>query len=285
MGVISKIACACKICNQGSHLLFEILVLQKYRVKYYKCQNCGFIQTEDPYWLTEAYSSPIGLIDVGLLQRNILLSEKVSVILDEIHSVNGTYLDYGGGYGIFVRLMRDKGFNFYLYEMYAQNLFAKYFEMEDAETKNGFDCLTAFEVFEHFVNPVEEIEKMFRWAKTIIFSTELQPNDYIEKAADWWYFVPEAGQHVSLYSLDSLLQLKKYFDCHLYTDKNHIHILSKVALKDPFRHVLAKKSSIVKRIKNRLFKVAKKNNKQTVRESLLMKDFDYYKNKLSNGKI
>src|SRR5438046_2696656 len=98
----------CNICSQQCRFLFDTVVLHKYSVKYYKCQNCGFIQTEDPYWLIDAYSSPIGLIDVGLLQRNFLLSEKVSGILDSIVPFNGTYLDYGGGYGTFVRLMRDR---------------------------------------------------------------------------------------------------------------------------------------------------------------------------------
>lgn len=272
----------CKICTCNSDFLFEATVLQKHLVKYYKCQECGFIQTESPYWLNEAYNSPIASIDVGLLQRNISLSEQVSIILESIDVENSAYIDYGGGYGIFVRLMRDRGFNFYLSDLYAENLFAKYFELKDAKVTTGFTCLTAFEVFEHLENPLEEIKKMFSLSDTIIFSTELQPNDHVNDVTDWWYFVPEGGQHVSLYSLNSLRQLKTYFKCHLYTNGNNLHILSKVSLFDPFDKKVVPKVSIFKRVKNRLFKKPNEGAK-AARESLLMKDFEFYKRKLNNN--
>ena len=277
--------CNCNICNQQSNFLFDTVVLQKHLVKYYKCQNCGFIQTENPYWLNEAYSSPIALIDVGLLQRNVFLSEKISEIIDNLIPFDGTYLDYGGGYGIFVRLMRDKGYDFYLDEKYTQNIFAKYFELKDSGFKTDFTCLTAFEVFEHLVNPVKEIEEMFALSKTIVFSTELQLKDDIKKANDWWYFVPEGGQHVSLYSLNSLMHLKKHFNCHLYTNKHNLHVLSRVALKDPFEKIIAEYPSLSVRIKNRFFNKNKRTENLIKRESLLMNDFEYYKNKLSDGEI
>ncbi|MBS1736703.1 MAG: class I SAM-dependent methyltransferase [Bacteroidetes bacterium] len=274
----------CKICKHESAFLFEATVLQKELVKYYKCQNCGFIQTEEPYWLNEAYNSPIGSIDVGLLQRNISLSEQVSKLLESIHTKNSIYLDYGGGYGIFVRLMRDKGFNFYLSDLYAENLFAKYFELKDAKINTGFCCLTAFEVFEHLVDPLTEIEKMFTFSDTIIFSTELQPKDRISDINDWWYFVPEGGQHVSLYSLNSLIQLQEYFSCQLYTNRYNLHILTKTDLVDPFKKLIIKKPSNFVKIKNRFFKKRDQNEIQVMRESLLMKDFEFYKEKLSNDK-
>lgn len=272
----------CKICLSRSDFLFEANVLQKHLVKYYKCQSCGFIQTEKPYWLSEAYISPIATLDVGLLQRNISLSKQVSKILDTISDKNSVYIDYGGGYGIFVRLMRDYGFNFYLFELYAQNLFAKHFELENVGLEKGFTALTAFEVFEHLVDPVEEIEKMFSLSEIIIFSTELQPSDNLNDINDWWYFVPEGGQHVSFYSLNSLVQLKIFFKCHLYTNGSNLHILSKVSLKDPFITLASQKPSIISKIKGKIFKKNTQIETKVNRESLLMKDFDFYKRKLNN---
>ena len=263
-------------------LLFETKVLNKYDIKYFKCLHCEFIQTEEPFWLNEAYNSPIGLIDVGLLQRNIFLANETSRILEIILPGEGTYVDYGGGYGTFVRLMRDKGFDFYLMEKYAQNIFAKFFELDNAKTNGAFTCLTAFEVFEHLQNPLEVVAQMFSLSDTIIFSTELQPAE-INSPSDWWYFVPEGGQHISLYSFDSLVKLKEHFNCYLYSDKANIHILSKIALKDPFVSTVAK-PSIAKRIKNKLF-YSSATTGTIKRESLLMKDFEFYKNKISNGSL
>jgi len=64
------------------------------------------------------------------------------------------------------------GFNFYHYDPYTQNLFAKGFEYD---SQFAINAVTTFETFEHFVNPLEEIEKMLSISKNIIFTTELLP--------------------------------------------------------------------------------------------------------------
>ncbi|MBC7627950.1 class I SAM-dependent methyltransferase [Ferruginibacter sp.] len=272
----------CKICNKQSLILFEALVLKKHLVKYLKCQNCGFIQTEEPYWLNDAYASPIALLDVGLLYRNNMLAERSSPIFNQIAG-NGKYLDYGGGYGIYVRLMRDRGYDFYLSDKYCKNLFAQFFELKDAGIENGFTCLTAFEVFEHLASPIDEITAMFHLSDTIFFSTELQPEIEMRSVNDWWYFVPEAGQHIALFSIGSLEQLKLHFNCYLYSNNVNLHILSKKPLlKDPFESKVETPLTLHERIFNKFFKP---NHfiKQEEKKSLLQKDFEYYKTKLFNG--
>ena len=67
----------CKICTQTTKQIFTAKILNKYDIKYYHCEYCGFLQTEEPYWLDEAYKDPITLTDTGYLQRNILLSKKL----------------------------------------------------------------------------------------------------------------------------------------------------------------------------------------------------------------
>ncbi|HET9908185.1 MAG TPA: hypothetical protein VFQ23_16155, partial [Anaerolineales bacterium] len=59
----------CNICDATSLPLAKALVLKKHEVQYYACVNCGFIQTERPYWLEEAYSSAIARSDIGLIGR------------------------------------------------------------------------------------------------------------------------------------------------------------------------------------------------------------------------
>jgi len=99
---------------------------------------------------------------------------------------------------VFVRLMRDIGFDFYWYDKYTQNLFARGFEYNET-MKNEIEAITCFEAFEHFANPIEEIENMLSISKNIIFTTELLPNP-IPKPQEWWYYGLEHGQHISFYS-------------------------------------------------------------------------------------
>ena len=93
----------CNICNQNTNLLFSRKVLKKYQVNYFKCNTCGFIQTEDPFWLNEAYSDAITNQDIGLISRNINYSKITKGLIKILHIDNeANFLDYGGGYGMFV---------------------------------------------------------------------------------------------------------------------------------------------------------------------------------------
>ena len=79
-----------------------------------------------------------------------------------------------GGYGIFTRLMRDIGFDFYWYDPHSINLLARGFETRSKNYK--YELVTAFEVFEHFAELIKEIESMLQFSDNILFSTELLPS-------------------------------------------------------------------------------------------------------------
>src|SRR5918996_853624 len=120
----------CKICDSRSPSLFErAMVLGKYEVAYFECNECGFVQTEEPFWLEEAYSVAVGPSDIGLVNRNLINLELARTVIAIFFNRQEKFLDYGGGYGLFVRLMRDKGFDFYLYEPNCENLFAQTFSI------------------------------------------------------------------------------------------------------------------------------------------------------------
>src|SRR5580698_2965112 len=133
----------CKVCGEFSELFDEAQVLRKYRVKYFRCAGCGFIQTEDPYWLEEAYSSAIARQDVGILERNLLNRELTTAVLNLLYPGVQKSVDFGGGHGIFVRLMRDRGFDFTWYDTHASNDYARGFEYQKGDP---CDFLTSFEV-------------------------------------------------------------------------------------------------------------------------------------------
>ncbi|MDR2080563.1 MAG: class I SAM-dependent methyltransferase [Campylobacteraceae bacterium] len=203
----------CKICGTNNKYIFSAKILNKYNIKYFLCPNCGFLQTEEPYWIEEAYKNSINLSDTGYIQRNINLSKKVSILLRLLFcEYNKNYLDYAGGYGIFVRLMRDMGFNFYWSDKYTDNIFAKGFEYNDADT---LKAVTTFESFEHFINPMNEIEKILLLSKNIIFTTELLPS-IVPKSDQWWYYGLEHGQHVSFYQQKTMHFIAAYYKINYY---------------------------------------------------------------------
>jgi protein-arginine kinase activator protein McsA len=61
----------CKICRNRTEFFSEAEILNKYKIKYFICGNCGFVQTEKPYWFEEAYSEAINYSDIGILKRNL----------------------------------------------------------------------------------------------------------------------------------------------------------------------------------------------------------------------
>ncbi|MGB0430384.1 MAG: class I SAM-dependent methyltransferase [Bacteroidia bacterium] len=217
----------CKICGAESSHLFKGEILNKYEIDYFQCTNCEFIQTEKVYWLEEAYSSAITDLDLGYITRNLMFGEIVGRIIKSWFNSKGKFIDYGGGYGMFVRLMRDRGFNYYRQDIYCENTFANHFDIEDLEQKTGFEILSAFEVFEHLDDPMAEMEMMLSYSDSIIFSTELQPKKDFKSQKDWWYFAPYGGQHIALYSYKSLEHMAKHFGLNLYSNKKGLHLLTK----------------------------------------------------------
>ncbi|MCU7618347.1 class I SAM-dependent methyltransferase [Chryseobacterium sp. PBS4-4] len=228
----------CKICKQPSHKIFEKTVLVKYLVDYHQCSNCGFIQTDDPFWLKEAYENAITSLDIGILNRNDFLKENVSKMIDCLFPEAQFFLDFAGGYGLFVRAMRDKGYNFYRQDIYCENLFSKHFDIEDLNESN-FDLVTAFEVFEHLENPLLEIENILKYSKHLIFSTDIIPQT-VSEVENWVYIAAETGQHIAFYSERSLQIVaqkfsKNYYrkgNLHIFTNKTFSQVQVDVALND-----------------------------------------------------
>ena len=215
----------CHICNTPSNESFQVKVLFKYDVTYYRCHECGFIQTETPYWLPEAYESAITSLDIGLVSRNLHWAPAVEAIIRKWFRPEGPFLDYGGGYGLFVRMMRDRGFPFIRLDQYCDNFFAKHFDVTDQPAGKTYELVTAFEVFEHLADPVAAVGEMLQAGKSILFTTKVLPNPNVTPET-WWYFIPETGQHVALYSLESLHRLAKRFGLQLYSDQHDLHLMT-----------------------------------------------------------
>lgn len=211
----------CRICsNTESRYIFEGKLLH-HLVKYYECAICGFVQTENPYWLEEAYDSAINDVDTGIMQRNQLCSKRATNLCALLNIKNEIILDFAGGYGIFTRLMRDIGFNVLWQDKYCANLLAKGFGYDGQSVK----LLTAFEVFEHLESPINTLDEMFSISSNIYFSTLLIP-ELTPKIEDWWYYGQNHGQHIGFYRKKTLKYLAKKYNKNLYSYNAEIHLLS-----------------------------------------------------------
>ncbi|MEG4068173.1 glycosyltransferase [Microcoleus sp. Pol11C2] len=231
-------ALKCKVCESDAYHFAQGKVIGKYDVDYFQCSNCGFVQTEEPYWLDEAYSQPIASSDVGLAFRNLSFSQITQNLLFNFFNHQSRFLDYGGGYGLFVRLMRDAGFDFYWLDKFCQNIFSQGFEI-DAAANNQFELVTAFEVFEHLVHPIDELEILLKKSRNILLSTELLPESN-PKPDEWWYYVLHEGQHVSLYTAKALSIIATKFNLNFYSNGSSLHLLTEKQLPEDLFQELAK---------------------------------------------
>lgn len=189
----------CTICQALMNEIYQATVLGRFTVSYYYCKSCGFLRTESPYWLDEAYSSAIAASDTGLLSRNLQVTRALASLLFLAfrYDGKGRWLDFAGGYGMLTRLMRDKGFDFYWSDKHATNLFAQEFEHKDGAT---YDGVTAIEVLEHTEDPIAFLSNLSQLSptRTIIFTTELCPSPP-PRPEDWWYYGLNTGQHIAFF--------------------------------------------------------------------------------------
>jgi methyltransferase family protein len=217
----------CKICHSNLSYAFNAIVLGKHDARYNYCEECGFLSAENPYWLDDAYSCAIASTDTGLVSRNIVIANKLAIVLYFLMGERGKgrYVDVAGGYGMLTRLMRDYGFDFYWSDKYCQNLMARGF---DYSPELGSCCaVTAFEVLEHTEDPISFIESALTYGntETLIFSTELYkgnppPPDH------WRYYSFETGQHISFFQQKTLAVLASKLGLS-HCSHGWLHILSK----------------------------------------------------------
>ena len=211
----------CRICLESQNKsLFSAQLLNK-KVEYFECLNCRYVQTEEPYWLDNAYASTINISDTGIMSRNLSNVSLVLATLILIKKKSG--VDYAGGYGFLTRLLRDVGVDAFWSDPYCKNLVARGFEYANDKPA---DLVTVFESFEHFVRPIDEMIKILDIAPNILLTTNIIP-DPAPFPSEWWYYGLEHGQHIGFYRLRTLTYLANKFNLYLISDGVSRHFFSK----------------------------------------------------------
>lgn len=209
----------CRVCRAPTQFVGAGRLLQE-EISYFECQNCGFVQTESPYWLEEAYEETINLSDTGIVARNLTNRNFVISTLLALGGLQKRVVDFAGGYGLLVRLLRDKGVDAWHSDPYCENLIAVGFENDGSQAF----LVTAFEAFEHFFDPAAELEKMLTIAPNVLLSTNLISKP-VPKFGDWWYYGAEHGQHISFYRKNTLQYLAKKHGKHLVSNGRDYHLI------------------------------------------------------------
>lgn len=216
---------SCHICQTPATWIGAALVRLKYKADFFQCGSCGYAFVDNPTWLAEAYHEPINRSDVGYVARNFNLANRISCLLRILGLRSQPMLDFGAGYGLFVRLMRDRGFDFYWNDKYCSNLFASGFEEEKA-TVEQFEIVTSFEVMEHAPNPRTLLVELATKATNIVFSTVLIP--FPAPSLDtWWYYGLDHGQHISFLSAKALQLLAEELGLNFQSDGESLHFIGK----------------------------------------------------------
>ena len=194
----------CPVCGGTASECLRGTVLRVHEAVYFLCPDCDFWFVHDPQWLDEAYSDAIGATDTGLVARNLSVRDAITPVLANLFDRSATFVDYAGGYGLLVRLMRDRGFDFRWQDAYAENLLARGFEWTPGSGVRA-EVVTAIEVLEHTPDPVGFLTEILDTTGTDSVIVSQQLHNGVDP--DWWYLAPATGQHIAFFSSRTMATL------------------------------------------------------------------------------
>jgi hypothetical protein len=215
----------CNLCGGETKFFGCHTVLGHHQATYRRCVKCAFVQASDPIWLSEAYETPINSMDTGCVSRTWHFARATAAVIGTVLRTDGPFLDFGGGYGLFVRHMRDVGFDFRWLDAYCKNLLAAGFEADPAHD-GRYGLVTSFEVFEHLADPLRQFEQLLQWSDALLFSTELIPEN-LDSLVGWHFAGLEHGQHISFFSQRSLILAAKRLGVNVVSNGRSLHLFSR----------------------------------------------------------
>ena len=217
MARISK----CPICHSQVRDFSQLLIRGKFEGRYLKCTSCNFIHAENPNWLEGSFTDVLNNLDIGSVDRCNIVADFVEVLANSLKVDNPKVLDWGGGYGLLTRILRDRGVRCTHYDPYTEPLFA---ENINLQTDARFDLIVLSEVMLHMTDPIRTLTELLKISDNIMFTAVIAPPDV---TPDWWYFMPDTGQHVAIFSRQTIPELGVALKVNTLSDNQFFHLVSK----------------------------------------------------------
>ena len=214
----------CAVCSGSTKFLFSYEVRGEHQASLRECLNCRFTYIANPHWLDESFSSELNDLDIGSVDRCLVLADFVEVLIRSMKSSKSRFLDWGGGYGLLSRIMRDRGLDFVSHDIYTRPLFVESSSNLIIET---FELITMSEVALHLVDPVPVFTKIMESTDILVFTAVIAPTVIPN---DWWYLMPDTGQHVAIYHDETLQALAKKLGVQVTSDGRFFHVLHRKSL-------------------------------------------------------
>ena len=199
---------ACRACGGPLRLSFEAQVLGDTAATFHNCTTCDSIIVLEPHWLERSYATTLFPDpDSGALRRTLYVNRYIRRMRG-VGLLPRRYrsLDYGSGLGMLVALQLDRNAAARGFDRYAEPRFAQ-LECTKELPEGPFDLITAVEVFEHLLDPIEVLTSLRQRLAprgVVLISTELYQRYRFPDPSRWPYLALDHGQHITLFTRDGL---------------------------------------------------------------------------------
>lgn len=197
------------------------VVLAAHQAQLRSCRECSFLFVDDPTWLEGSFDSRLHRMDVGSVDRSMLVARYVRGLVWLMRERELDVLDIGGGDGFLVRQLRDSGINARYSDPFAEPVV----DVGEPVTETDcFDLGLMSEVALHFTDPVEAFGRALEQCESVLFTAVVPP---VPVPSGWWYLMPDTGQHVAFYTPTAISRLAAAVGGHATSDGAFFHMISR----------------------------------------------------------
>jgi hypothetical protein len=213
----------CSICEGTAEIKLHVDIHNRQKQPLFQCLSCSFRFFHKPDWLPHSFSSELNQLDLGSVSRCLFVADFVTAVFSSDCETTRV-LDWGGGDGLLTRLLRERGIDCVWHDPFVQPRF-----VGDAIYRDNcqIDVAVASEVFLHMVDPLQALRSLLAISNIVVLTAVVPPKQ-IEP--DWWYLMPETGQHVSFYPFSTLRELAHQTDTYFTSDHRFFHVFSRQTL-------------------------------------------------------
>jgi len=221
LGITMSSSADCPLCGSVASACLSYEVAGSHRAELQRCGSCSFLFVADPFWLSESFASELNRMDVGSVDRSLLVASFVRGVLGRrTERSSWTVLDVGGGDGLLTRVLRDHGVDCRWTDPYCEPVFNV---GPPASELASFDLAVMGEVALHLVDPLRSFREVLSRADRLMFTAVVPP---VEVDMDWWYLMPSTGQHVAFYPVTAIAEIARRLDADWCSDGRFFHLLS-----------------------------------------------------------